>query len=82
MLQVRHWNHSDNHDNGEVLKMSESEVGHTYQDTEETRCPTCHTLGEMRSCVQCSRPFFVADWELEIGEPKICSEKCAKEWSH
>ena len=37
--------------------------------------------GELRPCVNCGKEFFVEDWELEIGEPKICSRKCANEWS-
>ena len=41
----------------------------------------CDYCGEMRPCVQCGKPFFVANWELMIGEPKICSQACADMWS-
>lgn len=32
-------------------------------------------------CCWCGKPFFIDEAEDEIGEPKICSEECAKEWS-
>ena len=38
--------------------------------------------GEMRPCCVCGDLFFVPDWELIIGEPKICSEDCARKFGH
>jgi hypothetical protein len=35
--------------------------------------------GEMLPCKVCGRQFFVTKAEIEMGEPKICSQKCADE---
>ena len=32
-------------------------------------------------CLQCSRYFLIDDGEAIIGEPKLCSEKCALDFS-
>ena len=37
--------------------------------------------GEMLPCRVCGRPFFVPKYEIEMGEPKFCSQKCAAESS-
>ena len=37
--------------------------------------------GEMLPCRVCGRLFFVTRSEIEMGEPKICSRKCADESS-
>ncbi len=34
------------------------------------------------SCAQCGKKFLMEDWGLQIPEPRLCSQKCANEYSH
>lgn len=34
------------------------------------------------NCVVCGTPFLITELEDMLGEPKLCSQECADEYSH